>query len=293
MRTPAQIEELSRRLVSLSNRLVALEYVRAQNIAAITADVLLSDQGKAGKLAELQSIAEMQALFQQIQVVKAELDPEESAWAVPMQVLRQAAMPAGMTAEYATIHAALKDEAAALEKDPGSLQAAILDAAASKDWLRLYTLTLGRVNGEGFPLSEWAGRIQGIYLKSLDLPGEERVMEALFNARVAFWEAEQAWGRASGKGENYTTASLLLRAKSDFEAAKKARRDRLKLSPLEAMTRAEAEQGARGARFVRIDETNNWFVIFDSLTGDSRYVPLDAGPEILQELNALAVPPVA
>ena len=285
MRTAGALQDLSSRIVSLSQSLVSHEYVRAEGIARIKASEGRTQDWIAAELAKYADLSAIQALKAQVDILGADIAPEREAWENPAAVLRLAAMPQGATSDAAAVQSLLQAEAKALESDPRQLQAAILDAATSMDWPRLYALTLGRVDSLGSPLEQWRDRISGIQLNCLDLPGVESAMESLHAARVAILEADLAWSRAKGEPENYTHRSLLTRAAADHERAKRDRRTRLMLTPGEALKRAALEAVEPSARFTKLDTAPGIYGIFDSLTGNSRFVDVEGGPALLHRLN--------
>ncbi len=285
MRTAGQIQDISNRLVSLSQSLVSHAYVRAERIEAIRSDPSRSEEWKNQEFEKVQSLAEIQALHAQVQILKADLEPEIAAWENPSQVLRLAALPSGVTSDAASVQALLQAEAVALESDPLQLQAAILDAANSKDWSRLYALTLGRLDSMGNPLKAFQGRIQGIRLDCLDLPGQESALESFYRARVGWMEAEEAFAKAKGEAGNYTTQHLLIRAGADYEKAKHERRARIQLTPSEALERAEQERTEPAARYRKIDAPKGCYCIFDALSGSTHTVGEEEGPAYLHRLN--------
>lgn len=285
MRTAGQISDLSALMVSTSGRLVREVKARQDRITAINEAHGRTQDWIVAELAKVGGFEVIQTLHAQVEIIQSDLNPEADAWATLGQVLRLAAMPAGATPERAAVIQLLREEAEALEADPEALQAAMEDAAIAKDWERLYSLTLGRLDANGNPLPVWNGKIRGIRFDSLDLPGQESTMEGFYRAKVAYLEADLAWSDAKGEARNYTNELLLVRASGDFERAKFDRRERLLRTPAEALAAAEAERTEPNARFQKIESQPGSYAIYDSLTGSTRIVGPDDGPGYLRRLN--------
>jgi len=285
MRTAGQLQDLSSRLVSLSQSLVSHEYVRAEGIARIKASEGRTQDWIAAELAKYADISAIRALKAQVDILEADIQPEREAWENPAAVLRLAAMPQGATSDAAAVQGLLQAEAKALEADPAALQRAIMDAATSKDWPRLFALSLGRLDSNGSPLPAFKDSLQGIRFDCLDLPGQESAMESLHAARVATLDAGLAWSRAKGEAENYTHRSLLTRAAADHERAKRDRRARLMLTPGEALKRAALEAVEPSSRYTKLPSQPGQYGIYDTLTGNSRIVDEASGPALLHSLN--------
>lgn len=285
MRTAGQIADLTSQLVAVSNKLKTASYLRVQKIAAIKATPGRTQDWIQAELAKVGGVEVERALFEQARILNADLDTERTAWANLGQVLRLAALPAGVTPSSAAVMGGLREEAEALAADPASLQAALLDAAQVQDWPRLYALALGRLDANGNPLPDWQGKIRGVRFDSLDLPGQESTMESFYRARVAWLEADLAWSDAKGEARNYTNAMLLTRAGADYAEATAARKARLLVSPVEALRRAELERTNPGDRFQRVEAPEGSFAIFDTLSGGTRFVSPEQGPQYLHDLN--------
>ena len=290
MRTAGQIADLSALLVDTSRRLVSAVKARQDSITAIKESHGRTMDWIAAELAKVGGMEVITALHAQVEIHQADLKPEIEAWDSPGQVLRLAAMPAGATPERAAVLALLREEAAALEADPAALQAAMVDAATTKDWTRVYSLALGRLDANGSPLPAWDGKIAGVRFDSLDLPGQESALDSFYRAKVAFLEADLAWSDAKGEARNYTNEMLLLRASSDYERAKFDRQERLRRTPAEALAAAEAERTEPSARFRHIEGQPGSYAIFDSLTGGTRIVGPAEGPTYLAQLNDPTLP---
>ncbi len=285
MRTAGQIADLSAQLVATSNKLKTASYLRVQKIAAIKASEGRTMDWIQLELTKIGGIEVERALYEQARILNTDLDGERAAWGNLGMVLRLAAMPNGTTPAAATVLGALREEAEALEGDPATLQSQTMDAATGQDWVRLYALTLGRLDADGTPLGRWKGVLRGVPFAALDLPGQEAVMEAFYRARVAWLEAELAFSDAKGEARNYTTAMLLTRAPGDYQEALAARRAALLVTPSEALKRAELERTNPGDRFVKIEAQPGVFAIFDNLIGAIRYIGEAEGPDYLFRLN--------
>ena len=294
MKTAAQISNLADQLRTISTRLVGQEALRADAIARIKNDTRLSDSAKQEELIRVSGLEVLTALRAQINILKSDLDAGAKEWANLGMVLRAAALPMGATPTDAATMGLLRDEAGALENDPAALQAALEDAAVGKDWSRLYSLALGRLDENGTPLGNFQGVIRGIRLDCCDLPGQLLVMESLCAGEVACLQANAAWQHATAQS-GLTTVALLANAPAKLAKAKFDRSQRLLMTPAEALAKKENERAEPGDRYVMVESPNaSVYCIFDNFDGTTRMVDAESGPAYMAKLNALnRIPSVA
>lgn len=287
MKTAASISSLADQLETQAGRLVAQESMRADAIARVKENKRLSDFAKKEELSKVTGLEVLSALRAQVHILKADLDAASKDWANLSQVLRAAAFPGGVTPDAAAVMGLLRDEASSLESDPTALQNALESAALAKDWPRVHSLVLGRLDENGTPLSAWKGVISGLRLDCLDLPGQESVMESLYRGETAALQAEAAWSHAIGQS-SLTTVALLSNAPDKLARAKFDRQARVLMTPAEALKKAEDERVSPGDRYVKLETPNaGCYTIFDTLTGDTRTVGTKEGPAYLKQLNDL------
>ena len=286
MKTAAQVQSIANQLVSQSISLVHQEGLRFDAIKRVKDNTRISETVRAEELAKVNGLEVLKALRAQCLILKADLDASSKDWSNTGQVLRNAALPLGGSPSEAVVMGMLRDEAAALEADPEALQSAMQDAALEKNWTRVYSLTLGRLDQDGRPLGPWKGGIPGLRFDCLDLPGQLTVLEALSRGEGATLNAEAAWEHATGQS-GATTASLLANLPAKLAKAQFEREARMMLTPAEALAKAEAERTDHSDRFQRVGDESGLFCIFDSLTGVTRFESLSTGAAHMAKLNAL------
>ena len=289
MKGSVQIASITDQLQVLATRLVGQESMRADAILRVKENKRLSDSAKQEELAKVSGLEVLTALRAQILILKADLDAASKDWANLGMVLRLAALPMGATPAAAATMGLLRDEALALENDPRALQSAMEAAALEKDWPRVYSLALGRLDENGTPLRQWRDAIngiQGLRFDCLDLPSQEAVMEAIYKGETAALQAEQAWQHAVGQS-SMTTAVLILNGSAKLEQARFARQNRMLMTPAEALKRAEDERVSPGDRYTRIGDEGGLYAIFDHSNGITRFLDQKSGPAYLKKLNDL------
>ncbi len=294
MRDVGQVRNLSTQIGAVASRLQAIEYVRTGQVKTIKEAVGRTEEWKRDELAKVGGLPEIKALWAQVGILKADLEAAAKDWDNLAGVLRLAALPKGVTPEAASTMALLRDEAMALENDPSALQAALVDAAITKDWPRLHSLALGRLDENGTPLSAFRGVIQGLRLESVDLPGQEGVEADLHTAYVAGLNAQEAWERATVGKSGMTTQLLQMNAAAKFEKARFDRQSRMMRSPAEALKRAEDTRVSPGDRYTEIPSSGGCMAIFDNTDGSVRTVDARTGPAYMARLNSLTrIPPTS
>ena len=287
MKDSGQVRTLATQIGSVAQRMQAVEFTRTAQIAMVKEAPGRTEVWKNEELAKIPGLEEIKALWAQIGILKADIEAAAKDWDNLAGVLRLAAFPCGVTPEAAAIMALLRDEALALENDPVALQIALETAAYEKDWPRLYSLALGRLDEFGSPLSTWRGVLRGLRFDSCDLPGQEGVMEDLHSSHISFVNASEAWEKSTHGSTSMTTLCLQTNAAGKLAQARWERQARMMRTPAEALQRAEDERTAPGARYEHVGEVGMLYAIFDHVSGSTRFEDFKVGPSVLARLNAL------